>query len=544
MSSNNQDCVILIVDDVPENLQLLSTILTGHGFSVNVARSGQEALASISAKTPNMVFLDVTLPDLSGYDVCAQLRTNAATRDLPIVFLRAPNESRDMLPGLVASGIDYVSLPLRAGEVMARVEMHLEIARLRAGLALQAEELQQCYEKLSIEITERERAEAAMENAKTMEDFGKHVRSIAHDFNNLLNAVIGQSALALGKLPKESLAGSNVSKAMKAAERAADLSHQLLASSGKGKTTTDEIDLNSVVKDIVQMLDVSISKSARLKFEFCSLSPRIRGNVSQIQQAVMNLILNAGEAVGPIPGDIAVRTSRIEVSPHDSFYWKHTTTPLSPGKYALLQVSDTGHGLDPEALEKISDPFYSAQYAGQGFGLPAVLGIVRQHHGGVCITSVEGTGTRIDVVFPLVTASPTTEVSEVQERAQLNGQGKTVLVIDDEPSVLGLLTEIFIEAKFTVLGSLNPREGIELYRKHQQDISIVILDYTMPEMDGKSTFEELTKIHKDVKVLLCSGYAEDTVESSFGVMRPAGFIHKPYQPRELLRRISRVLSGT
>ena len=124
----------------------------------------------------------------------------------------------------------------------------------------------------------------------------------------------------------------------------------------------------------------------------------------------------------------------------------------------------------------------------------------------------------------------------------MNGEGKTVLVIDDEPFVLELVTDIFTQAKFTVIGALNPLEGIELYIRHQQNIAMIVLDYSMPGMDGKATFEELVKINKDVKVLLCSGYTEEEMESAFGDVRPAGFIHKPYQPAALLERMSRVLS--
>ena len=392
------------------------------------------------------------------------------------------------------------------------------------------------------DITERKRAEEALRYAQKTQSIGTLAGGIAHDFNNLLNAVLGQSALALGKLPKESPAGDNVAKAMKAAERAADLTRQLLAYSGRGKFLVEEVDLNLFVKENVQMLEVSIPKTTKLRFELGSPSPHIKADMGQLQQVVMNLIINAGEATGHDPGYIFVRTSGIKLSEDDTEYWKYTTTPLQPGWYALLQVSDNGHGMKPEVLARIFDPFFTTKFTGRGLGLAAVLGIIRGHHGGVLITSEEGKGTRFDVVFPIVEASTTADAEQTKKAVVVDGEGKTVLVIDDEPSVLELLTDIFTEAKFWVIGALNPMEGIELYRRNQQSIAMVVLDYSMPDMDGKAAFEELVKINKDVKVLLCSGYMEEEMESAFGTLRPAGFIHKPYQPTALLQRMSRVLS--
>ncbi|MCX6133030.1 MAG: PAS domain S-box protein [Ignavibacteriales bacterium] len=391
------------------------------------------------------------------------------------------------------------------------------------------------------DITQRERSEEALRQAQKSESIGTLAGGIAHDFNNLLNAMLGQSSLALGKLSHESPARSHIEKSIKAADRAADLTRQLLAYSGKGRFLVEEIDLNLVVKENVQILEVSVPKTTQIRFELGSPPPRIQGDVGQIQQVIMNLIINAGEAVGPNPGTVTVRTGRIELAQNETKYWKYSATPLAPGSYALLQVSDNGHGMKQEVLDRIFDPFFTTKFTGRGLGLAAVLGIIRGHKGGVHITSEEGKGTRFDVVFPLVGTSLTADAREKQMAPVTDGAGKTILVIDDEASVLELLTDIFSDAKFTVIGALNPLEGIELYRRHQPDIAAVVLDYSMPGMDGKAAFEELARINKDVKVLLCSGYSEEETSAVFGDIRPAGFIQKPYQPAALLERISRLI---
>jgi len=170
-----------------------------------------------------------------------------------------------------------------------------------------------------------------------------------------------------------------------------------------------------------------------------------------------------------------------------------------------------------------------------------VLGIIRGHRGGLRIESAPGKGTRFDIVFPLVGYSLAPQLIRRQEAVKISGGGKTILVIDDEPSVLEMVTDIATEAGFRVFGAVSPMQGISLYRQHQDEISLVVLDYSMPDMNGKAAMKELVKINNRVKVLLSSGYSEEDVEPSFGELQPAGFIHKPYNPMALLERMSHLV---
>jgi signal transduction histidine kinase len=392
------------------------------------------------------------------------------------------------------------------------------------------------------DITERKSSEQALRQAQKLESIGTLAGGIAHDFNNLMNAVLGQSSLALGKLPKESPAAVHITKAIKASERVAELTKQLLAYSGRGKFFIDEIDLNMLVKENVQMLEVSIPKSCQLQYELCSPSPRIMGDVSQLQQVIMNLIINAGEAMGLNPGVISLRTGRIEIGEGNTEYSKYTAAPLVPGSYALLHVQDTGCGISHETLTRIFDPFFTTKFTGRGLGLAAVLGIIKGHQGGLRIESEVGKGTTFDIIFPFITSLATYEVKEKEDVPSVNGAGKTILVIDDEPSVIELLDDILSDVHFTVISVLNPWEGIEIYREHHQKISMVVLDYSMPVMDGKAAFDELLKINKEVKVLLCSGYSEEETMSVFGRERPSGFFQKPYNTDLFVKRVAEVIS--
>ncbi len=393
-----------------------------------------------------------------------------------------------------------------------------------------------------IDITERKNAEQALRNAQKLESIGTLAGGIAHDFNNLMNAVLGQSALALNKLPKESAAADQIAKAIKASERVADLTKQLLAYSGRGKFFINEIDLNKLVTENVQILEVSIPKTTKVRYDLGSPSPHFKGDISQIQQVIMNLIINAGEAMDPNPGTIILRTNRIEINSEINEYSKYTASPLAAGSYALLQVRDTGSGISQQTLTRIFDPFFTTKFTGRGLGLAAVLGIIKGHKGGLRIESEEGKGTLFEVIFPLVTSSTTADVPEKDKTSLVKGEGKSILVIDDEASVIELLADVFTENNFMVMSALDPVKGIEIYRQYHGKISMIVLDYSMPVMDGKAAFDELLKINNDVKVLLCSGYSEEETLSAFGIDRPMGFLQKPYKPDVLVQQVSKILS--
>ncbi len=394
-----------------------------------------------------------------------------------------------------------------------------------------------------VDISERKQMEQALRNAQKLESIGTLAGGIAHDFNNLLNAIMGQSSLALKKIPEENPAIGNINKAIKASEHAADLTKQLLAYSGRGKFLMERIDLNLLVRENISILEVSVAKNAELRYELCTPAPCIIADSGQIQQIIMNLIINASDAMETKPGVITVRTNSIELAHDDNKYCEYTHHPLLPGRYALLQVSDTGSGMSQETLTRIFDPFFTTKFTGRGLGLSAVLGIIKGHKGGMRIESTVGTGTQFEVVLPLVDTSQIMNVPEKEKSLVLAGEGKTILIIDDDPFVFQLLEDIFTEYHFTVIGSSDPVQGIEYYRQEFQNVSMVILDFSMPHMNGKDVFEQLIQINKNVKVLLCSGYTEEETLLHFEKERPMGFFQKPYKPETLAQRVMEIVSN-
>ncbi len=392
------------------------------------------------------------------------------------------------------------------------------------------------------DITQNKKHEDALLQSQKLESIGTLAGGVAHDFNNILNAILGHSALALRKVPVDSPAKSNIENAIKATERAADLTNQLLAYSGKGKLYIQDIDLNLLVRQNVDLFQVSVSKTTELAYELGSPAPWISADIGQIQQVLMNLIINASDAMSLKPGRVTVRTSSVKLWQENGDYSKYTDMPLESGNYALLQVADTGTGISKETLTRIFDPFFTTKFTGRGLGLSAVLGIIKAHKGGLRIDSTEGEGTRFEIVLPLASASAEIDVSQKMDTAQRDGEGRTILVIDDDEGVLELLQDIFSGANFQVVSASNPLEGIELYRQ-RQDVALIILDFSMPVMNGMAVLEQLLKINNEAKVLLCSGYTEEATIPSSGNLRPAGFLQKPYDPNTLLDRVGSLLSN-
>jgi PAS domain S-box-containing protein len=504
-------------------------------------RESEDKYRGVVENSPNAIAMYVDGKIVFVNNQCVQLMAAANKEDLigkSVIQFVHPDNRAMVIERMKQLAIDGKPLPtaeekfIRLDGTSVDVEVRAVPTNYKQKPAVQL---------IVQDITERKNNEQALRQAQKLESIGTLAGGIAHDFNNLMNAVLGQSSIALNKLPKESPAANNIQKAIKAGERVADLTKQLLAYSGRGRFVIDEIDLNKLVKENVAMLEVSIPKTTQLRYELGNPSPHIMGDISQIQQVIMNLIINAGEAMGSHPGFITIHTNRIELPENNSAYSKYSVTPIAAGSYAMLQVKDNGSGISEETLARIFDPFFTTKFTGRGLGLAAVLGIIKGHKGGLRIESEVGKGTMFEIIWPLVEASTISNITEKKE-IEVNGEGKTILVIDDEFTVIELVNDVLSESNFKVMSALDPIKGIDLYRQHHQTITMVVLDYSMPHMDGKAAFEKLLEINKEVKVLLCSGYTEEETMSVFGIDRPTGFFHKPYMPDALLERVGEIVS--
>ncbi|WP_136514155.1 hybrid sensor histidine kinase/response regulator [Geomonas edaphica] len=398
------------------------------------------------------------------------------------------------------------------------------------------------------DITARRRLEAEQKqlekqllHSQKLESLGVLAGGIAHDFNNILMAIMGNAELALMRINKESPAIGNLQNIEHASARAADLAAQMLAYSGKGKFVIEAVDLNRLLQEMLHMLKVSISKKALLNFHLADQLPCIEGDATQIRQVIMNLIINASEALGENSGTISVNTGSMIC---DHSYLKNVwqNEELPEGLYVWFEIADTGCGMDKETVGRLFDPFFTTKFTGRGLGMAAVLGIVRGHKGAIVVYSEPEKGTTIKVLIPASTLQTVSEKPSIPEEAAWEGAGKALLV-DDEEVVLDIGTQMLRELGFATVTARDGREALEVYRT-TPGIRFVILDLTMPHMSGDQCLVELKKIDPDVKVVISSGFSEIEVKQKFAGSEPAGFIQKPYRLSALREVLKGVSPGT
>ena len=384
---------------------------------------------------------------------------------------------------------------------------------------------------------DRLKLEKQMLHTQKLESLGVLAGGIAHDFNNILTAIVGNADLALMRLKPESPAIENLHRIETAAARASELARQMLAYSGKGRFVIEDLDLNRLVEEMGHMLEVSISKKALLRYNYYTPLPSMRGDATQIRQIIMNLVINASEAIGDRSGVISLTTGCLDCN--DSYFrdsW--LSDPVPDGLYVYLEVSDTGCGMDRETMLKIFDPFFTTKFTGRGLGMAAVLGIVRGHRGAIKVYSEPGCGTTFKVMFPA--GEMPAELFGGEENPDLKWHGSgTVLLVDDEETVRALGSEMLKELGYRVVTANDGRQGVEVF-KSRNDIALVLLDLTMPHMDGAQCFRALRQVDPHVKVVMSSGFNEQEVTQKFLGKGISGFVQKPYKLSTLREVLSRI----
>jgi PAS domain S-box-containing protein len=393
---------------------------------------------------------------------------------------------------------------------------------------------------VSVDVTERRNAEeerarlqAQLLQVQKLESVGLLAGGIAHDFNNLLTAILGGASTALLGLALESPARRDVENVLLAARRAADLTRQMLAYSGKGHFEIKPLDLSALVREIATLLETTISKKVQLRLELGGGLPSVQADVAQMQQVIMNLVINGAEAIGDQRGTVLVTTGLQEIDEAYGQTLVVSAGELAPGPYVFIEVHDTGSGMDEATREKIFDPFFSTKFTGRGLGLAAVLGIVRAHKGAIKVYSTPGRGSTFKVFLPATAARAHAPAPSSQA---FRGSG-VVLVVDDDSLVRETTRSMLEYFGFSVLVGVNGRDGVDVFAARAADIRLVILDMTMPELNGEEAFRELRQIREDVPVILTSGYNEIEATRRFMAKGLAGFLQKPYTPMDLAEKI-------
>lgn len=427
-------------------------------------------------------------------------------------------------------------------ETVARLSVFMAVVVLTslvvAGVVGEREE--EAAARLAAEEERLEMSER-MHQAQKLESLGVLAGGIAHDFNNLLATIMGNADLAESKLDLAHPAGDHVSEVLRASRRAADLCRQILAYAGRGQVSSGVVDLNEVVEEMVELLGVSLPKDARLVIHVAPDCPPVWGDVTQLRQIVLNLLTNAADALPKGKGDIKVTTGPIEP---EAIVGRDLVTdwfPDASSGLVHLTVEDTGPGLEESVRARVFEPFFSTKEVGRGLGLAVVLGIVRAHGGALELRSWPGHGSRFRVILPVtdrvaVPVPPALAWDDLT--VSLSG---TVLLADDEPGVREVC-RLMLEAEgMTVIEAVDGQEAVEIFLERRSEIHMVLLDITMPRMNGYQALVKIREIDGGARVLLSTGNVQEAeeVESEWGVP----LLAKPYGAQELRAAVARVLSG-
>ena len=383
-------------------------------------------------------------------------------------------------------------------------------------------------------LADLRQSEEQMRSAQKLESLGILAGGIAHDFNNLLVGVLGNASLALTELPEDSPARGFVKDVETSAQRAAELTRQMLAYSGRGKIVVESLRLSQVVHEMTQLLGRVISKRARLSLHLREDLPPIVADATQVRQVVMNLITNASDALLGEPGLVTLRTGTIHADAR-MLAGTYLNEELPAGVYVYLEVTDSGVGMDAATRARIFEPFFTTKFTGRGLGLAAVLGIVRSHKGAIDVTSEPGCGTTFRVLFPASASIADVPIARNLTPANWKGSG-VALVVDDEEAVRGVARHLLERSGFSIVEAATGEEALAICAAQRSALRIVLLDLTMPGMSGEATLAELRHRWPSLPVIVSSGFMHDDSTGIEGVP----FLAKPYRPAELVDIIRRL----
>lgn len=508
---------LLLIEDSDDDATLLLEELRRGGFSVESTRveSAEQLRGALPDNDFDIAISDYLLPQFSAPAALEIIKSTG--RDIPFIVVSGAVTERMIIDAMRTGARDYV--------------MKDNLTRLPLAVTRELEEL--------AERRRRRGFDEQLRHAQRLESLGVLAGGIAHDFNNLLMGVLGNTTMALESLPGDSSIRELLERVILAAEQLAHLTGQLLAYAGKGRFVVEPLDLSRVIQEGLPLLKVSVPKNIEVRLELQTGLPLVEADRGQIRQLLINLVTNAAESIDSgRPGTITVKTGVQDLS-DDELASAVFSDGVNPGRYVCLEVQDTGSGMDEKTRARIFDPFFTTKFTGRGLGLPAVLGIVRGHRGTLRVSSGRGVGSVFTVLLPVSGRQPLTTRPDSQlNRVTLSGR---VLVVDDEETVRKTSSAMIEHLGMNVLTAANGREGVELFSRHADGISVVLLDLTMPFMGGHEALAGIRAINPAVPIILTSGFAELQAMAQFESGGVTAFLQKPFTVAKLLSTIQAAL---
>jgi len=545
---------VLVVDDSPKNVDLLVNTLKDD-FRLGIARNGPRALDYAQKHHPDLILLDVMMPEMDGFEVCSRLKTVPETKDIPVVFLTAMSETDDKTRGFEIGAVDYITKPFRPSEVKARIRAHLTLKETREKLKTQnvslavenarllkeakeaTQKLQQVVGEQSLQMVEsQQQALQSMEifhRAQKIEALGTLAGGIAHHFNNLLMGIQGRTSLMLMDIDPSHSFYRHLKGIEEQVISAANLTKQLLGFARRGKYEVRSTDLNELIKKTSRMFGRT-NKALKIHCRFQEDLWTVEIDQEQIEQVMMTLYVNAWQAM-PGSGDLNLETQNTKLDKDFSKLFS-----VKEGNYVKISVTDNGVGMDEGTRQRIFEPFYTTKTMekGTGLGLASTYGIIKNHDGIINVYSEKGKGTTFDIYLP---ASDKHVSGGKKPTGDIMQGSEMILLVDDEEVIVNVGEQMLDRLGYKVIIAKGGKEAIELYIKNQEKIDMVILDMIMPDVDGKMVYEKLKEINPGIKVLLSSGYSITGQAQEILDKGCSGFIQKPFNLKDLSLKLRSIL---
>ncbi len=532
-------------------------------FALTAASQGEEAVEltreAVAAGLPFAVaFLDIRMPPgIDGIETARRLW--AIDPELQVVICSAYTDYSwtDMMAQLGAperwvllkkpfENIEV--LQLAASLVEKRSLQQLATARradLEASVAERTEKLQSTLAQLEQEAAERLRAEEErsalerkFEQAQRLESLGVLAGGLAHDFNNILTGILGRASLAREHVAPQSEIERHLHAIELCSRRAADLCEQMLAYAGRGRVVVREFDVNQLVEEMGGLVGATVPRDAEFRIELDPAAPIVRGDPARLRQVVMNLLINGAEALGPEP-------RRLHLATHVRRLGAPEIAQLAfggnaePGRFVIIQVSDTGSGMSPDTVQRIFEPFFSTKFEGRGLGLCAVHGIVRSHGGALDVASAPGCGSTFRVYLPLADAAPA-RVAPPAPPPREKAAGR-LLVVDDEECVRVVVASALSRCGYNIVTADDGMQGLEIFRQDPAAIDGVVLDLTMPRMGGLAAIAAMRQLRPRLPAVLISGHNQEQRSDGFADADVTLTLQKPFEVGQLCASVAAML---
>lgn len=528
---------ILIIDDEPANVVLLERLLEREGYTrITATTSPQEGLELFNSTEPDLVLLDLAMPNMDGFEVMRRLRSlpDRASAPVPIVVLTADVTPETKRKALTSGANDFLTKPFEHEEVLARVANLLETRTLHLELADRKERLEEEVRRRTEELSE---TEARLFQSQKMEAIGQLAGGIAHDFNNLLSVIINYAILLLEDMDPNDRLREEVLEIQRAGESAATLTRQLLAFSRKEVVSMVALDLNEVVRNVQRLLHRTIGEDIRFVVELSADLSRAKLDAGQVEQVLLNLAVNARDAM-PGGGTLSIRT--FDASMDATFVAEHPGARL--GDYACIQVSDTGIGMPDEVKARVFEPFFTTKErgVGTGLGLATVYGVVKHSDGYVDVESALGEGSTFTLYFPVTAEALEDKLEQVSKRIG-GGEGERILVAEDSDGLRGVIERLLTRNGFEVLPAERGGRALELAGASNQRIDLLLTDVVMPGMSGKDLADAVGTLHPGLPIIYMSGYTDQVIGEA-GSMENGVLLRKPFTEPELIRAVHDALS--